>query len=42
MKILKEDFEKLCQIACQLNENEENLKIWEDLNEIINNIKVEE
>jgi len=44
MKISKSDYNKLCKIARMLNDEEsdyDTFDIWEDLNEIIDNIKEE-
>lgn len=42
MQITKSDFNELCRIARMLNDEEndyDTFDLWEDLNEVINNIK---
>lgn len=39
MKIDKEDYEELCAIARELNEDETQLDLWERLNDVIQNIE---
>lgn len=39
MKISREDYEELCNIAKELNEDDTMIDLWERLNEVILNIE---